>query len=391
MIALTQPFSLSAAGGGARILRSLVEEAPLPYQSIYASPFPEDAPADNELRIPRRPYFGSWPERLSRRFGHALEYTTVLSQSRFERTLASTFRRRGVTAVHSIPQGIEYWYTYRVARALGLPFFLTVHDDLSYNLRGYPYRHEAMDRLAEVWRNADERFVISDAMGREYNDRYGPRSYVRVTDGLHAVADAPKPRPSNRLHVYFMGAVHLAYEENFRSLIQALDHLQTKRPSLDVRLSIRGGVPFALPASSIPITVLGWGTQSDVERDMDQVDLLYFPLPFDEEFGSFVRLSLSTKMVTYLGSGLPILFHGPEKSAAGELLSTHNAGISAPTTTPTVLAKHLLAAHANTDPHVRNALALAHTQFRIEEQRRRFWTPILDTLGVSSPPTALAA
>ncbi len=39
----------------------------------------------------------------------------------------------------------------------------------------------------------------------------------------------------------------------------------------------------------------------------------------------FARYSLSTKMVTYAGSGVPILYHGPADSAAYELLNKNNA------------------------------------------------------------------
>lgn len=384
MLAFTQPYSLSAAGGGARILRSLVEDAPLPFFSIYASPFPDDSPAPREVRIPRRPHFGYWPERLSRHCYNVLEYSTLLSQSRFERDLTSTFQQRGVTAVHSIPQGIEYWYTYRVARQLGLPFYLTVHDDLDYNLQGNPCKSMAIEHLGEVWRSADLRYVISDAMGKEYNRRYGTRPYVRVTDGVTSIANVPLPRPSDRFHIYFMGAIHLAYKANFYALVQALDRLKVLYPSLDVKLSIRGGLPFDLPSASIPIQLLGWGSQADVEQDMTEADLLYFPLPFEAKYETFVRYSLSTKMVTYLGSGLPILYHGPEKSAAGDLLSSHEAGLLAPTTDPDALVDCLHSAVTNTNRYVQNALVLADSQFRIEEQRRRFWTPILEKLSPAS-------
>jgi glycosyltransferase involved in cell wall biosynthesis len=274
---------------------------------------------------------------------------------------------------------------------MGLPFFLSVHDELAYNLQAFPYRERAVRHLETVWRDADARFVISEAMGEEYNRRYGTRPFSIVTDGVRDVAAAPAARPAHRLRVYFMGSVHLAYEANFHALIHALERLQAQAPALEVSFTLRGGCPFDLPDTSVPVTRLGWGTQADVERDMADADLLYFPLPFEEEFEAFVRYSLSTKMVSYLGSGLPILFHGPSVSAAGTLLSTHDAGLLAPTLCPDALAETLSTPRASLDARTRNALRLADAQFRIEEQRHRFWTPILDAMPAAPDPLTPAA
>lgn len=385
MIAFAQPFSIAGAGGGSRILRSLLEDAPVPYLSVYASPFPTASSPSQEINVPRRPYFGYFLELASRKLGNALEYATLWSQRRFEREMTHVFQSRDIRAIHCIPQGIEYWYTYRVARALDLPYALTVHDELSYNVRTFPYSQRAIQHLGEVWREADARFVISDDMGQEYNQRYGKRPYTMVTDGVRTVPEDPKDRPENSFHVYFMGAIHTAYEANFHTLILGLERVQACNPNLDVHLTIRGGVPFSLPDASIPITQKDWGTQDEVEQDMNDVDYLYFPLPFEPEFDSFVRYSLSTKMVTYLGSGLPIVFHGPEYSAAGRLLARNNAAISLHTTDPDALAQSLTSTGKQRRSIVRNALSLANSQFRIESQRERFWGQMLELMNRSTP------
>jgi len=382
MIAFTQPFSITGAGGGARILRSLLEEAPIPYISIAASPFERETSTANEINIPRRPYLGHTVEHLFHRasglIGNVLEYGTLAWQSRYESQVREAFRSHGVTAVHAIPQGIEFWYTYRVAQQLSLPYILTVHDDLSYNLRNFPYEKRALGYLGEVWRGADIRFVISEEMGHEYNRRYGKRPFTIVTDGVRELPSQPRPCPRDSLRIYFMGAVHTAYEKNFVSLVHALSLLKVHAPSFDIQFTIRGGLPFALPETEIPVTVLGWGTQEDVELDMKQADVLYLPLPLESRFDSFTKYSLSTKMVTYLGSGIPILYHGPEQSAAGRILSKHHAAFMAHTTDTEKLVHALSSMSEERDRVVRNALSLTDSRFRIEQQRNRFWNPVLD-------------
>ena len=66
-----------------------------------------------------------------------------------------------------------------------------------------------------------------------------------------------------------------------------------------------------------------------IERDLENADLLYMPIPFGKEHENFARYSVSTKMVTYAGTGIPILYHGPTNSAAFGILGGNKAAISA--------------------------------------------------------------
>jgi hypothetical protein len=102
--------------------------------------------------------------------------------------------------------------------------------------------------------------------------------------------------------------------------------------------------------------------------------MLYLPLPFGKEHESFVRYSLSTKMITYLGSGLPIVYHGPIESAASQLLAQHQAAILLNSLDPHCIAENLIKAKGNTDAIVQNALNLGHQQFLLIEQKNKFWT-----------------
>lgn len=377
MIAFVQPYPLDGAGGGARILRSLTDDAPASFLSVVTCPQIRGELRENEVHVPQRPYFGSFLERANGRLGGILERATPLSQSRFEQTLKALFIRRGVTAVHAIPHGIDFWYAFRVARDLGLPYVLNVHDDLSYNLSNDPLLSLAEEKLGEVWREADHRFVISEPMGDEYNRRYGDRAWTMLTDGITSLPDAPAQRDPSTFQLYFMGSVHLAYERNFAAMVRALEHLQEKDPELDVEFVIRGGMPFRLPEASFPITLLGWGTQDELEADMASASMLYFPLPFEPEYATFARYSLSTKMITYLASGLPILYHGPGDAAACKLLGAHDAAILAVSDDVDSVAELLEnAAHDPTATArvVRNALSLGEDSFRLSAQRDRLWS-----------------
>jgi hypothetical protein len=148
---------------------------------------------------------------------------------------------------------------------------------------------------------------------------------------------------------------------------------------------LRGGFPFEVDTCGIPVDVRPWGSQEDVQNDLAEVDLLYLPLPFDEKHASFVRYSLATKLVTYVGSGLPIVLHGPADSAAALLLSEHGAAALATELDGQALAGAVMEAAAHGDQLVHGALHLARARFMIDDLRREYWGQLL-ALSVGGQP-----
>jgi hypothetical protein len=84
-------------------------------------------------------------------------------------------------------------------------------------------------------------------------------------------------------------------------------------------------------------------------------------------------------MVTYVASGIPILYHGPPDAAVHNLLKAHDAALLCTEATPDVLAEMLRVYINNkqmgTDS-ARNALELAHDSFNLSQIREKFWGAI---------------
>jgi hypothetical protein len=232
---------------------------------------------------------------------------------------------------------------------------------------GHPLKGQMVAALGKAWRSAKGIFVISDEIGQEYSRRYGAREYQIVTDGLTYVAEAPQSRPSRSLRVYFMGLFHPGYRANLRAVLDALKIVRSQHPDWDISVTSRSGYILCSVNTDA----------SEVETDLLSADLLYQPLPFEAELANFGRFSMSTKMVTYLGSGLPILYHGPEDAAAFKLLTGHRAAIMCTTLDAETIAKQLVEAASNREIIVNNALALARARFMLADQQRRFWEPIV--------------
>jgi hypothetical protein len=371
MLIFVQLFGLSSPGGGPRIFRALLQDAEMSFLSICTSPKrPPSTTIGPELHVPIRPYFGRLE---STRFAHYLQGLEGLLADRFQDQLLVACSRYQATGIHGLAHTFDFWYAYRVSQKLGLPYYLSVHDDLAYAMQGHSQCDQALSRIAEVWSAAKARFVISEAMGEEYCRRYGTQPFTVVTDGLVEFPPVPLQRPEKSLRVYFMGALHLSYAANFHALLKALAMFKRAHPDWVVSMTIRGGVAFPLSEPDVPIIILPWAPEVEVAQDITNADVLYFPLPFGDAYEGFVQYSLSTKMVTYLGSGLPILYHGPQVAAANQMLVKNTAAFVASALEPESIYKTLLEIHEQRQVVVKNALELGQRSFALPEIRTQFW------------------
>lgn len=372
MIVFVQPFGLSSPSGGSRILRTLLKDAPVSFISICTSPqAPPLTNVGQELHLPIRPYFGRIE---NTRLSNILNIFYFPFAVKFRDRLTEVCRSLKATAIHAIAHDLGFWYAYKVAQQLKLPYYLSIHDDLRYTLQGSLLFKEGMNKIAEVWQGAEGRFVISDELGKEYNRRYGQQAYTIVTDGLDKIPEKPQIRQIDSCRIYFMGLFHISYELNLKSFLQALELLHKLRPDWQITLTCRCGFinPKVLTAR-FPVTLLPFASEQEIRRDMERADMVYLPLPFGQEYESFVLYSLSTKMITYLGSGLPIIYHGPETAAASKLLTQHQAAILIHSLDPNCIAETLMKEQLKTTNIVQNALFLGDKQFRLIEQKNKFW------------------
>jgi hypothetical protein len=332
----------------------------------------------DEIRLPSRPDFG----RLERtRLSGSLGVFDPLLSRRFEARLSRALMEHQIKLIHLLVNGYSFMPVCKIASRLGIPYFITIHDDLEYLSVGHPLFRQMVAALGKAWRGAKGAFVISDEIGQEYSRRYGQRQYSVVTDGLKCVADTPQQRPENSLRLYFMGLFHNTYSQNLRALLDALKIVRSRKPDWEISVTCRcGSISLTTYQDDVPIKILPFAPEAEVEKDLESADLLYQPMAFQEQARAFARFSMSTKMITYLGSGLPIFYHGPEDSAAGKLLARHQAAVVCTTLDPEAIATQLLEAVTRCEAIVNNALTLARSQFLLAEQQRKFWTPIIAAL-----------
>jgi len=172
-----------------------------------------------------------------------------------------------------------------------------------------------------------------------------------------------------------MGLFHVGYERNLRVLLDGLSIMERANPLLTIQVTCRcEHIRAEVIDGWKRLTVLPFASETQIWLDLETTDLLYMPMPFGEEHEKFARYSLSTKMVTYAGSGVPILYHGPNTSAAFGLLQKNDAAVFVTSLDPHEIAETLSGLTQERRKEIAtNALGLAGRQFMLADQTRKFW------------------
>lgn len=383
-----QCFSLGDVGGGAKILRSVADHPPISVSSVCTGVGRSQSRwSGSETLIPIRPPLG----RLERtRFHWFGGYIEQLWQASFQRRLEEHLIRVGATDVHLLPHSWgDFEVGFRVARHLGLGVHVSIHDDFLYTAGSHPYLDRMEQALENVWREAATRFVISQEMGQEYCRRYGERSYLIHTDGSDPRMRLEFEPPSTEVNLYFMGMFNNTYIPNFTALTTALEkHQALFAQGRPLRFTIRthGFNAANYPGGDI-IKVLPFASVETVEAEMRLQHLLYLPLPLEPEWENLCKFSLSTKMVSYLAAGVPILYHGPESSAVAQYLRRNEAAIQIHSNDPEVIASSLekaLVDFSTLKSVSENAQDVVRRDFDARKLRDRFWNAILDRDGFAA-------
>jgi hypothetical protein len=381
MFVFIQCFSLADVGGGPRILRSVADNAPVSVASICTG-FGRNQSLWKglEMLVPFRPALG----RLDRtRFAWLGGYVESLWTGQFEQKLERQLQALGATDVHLLPHSWgDFAGAFRVAKRLRLRMHVSIHDDFTYTAGRHPKLRQLERMLGDLWWEAKTCFVISQEMGEEYCRRYGDRPFLVHTDGFKDRPRREYQSPTDEVKLYFMGMFNHSYVPNFRAILKAMESRMAKRQEArPIRFTIRthGFNPEVFPGKGI-VESLPFASSDVVEREMRSQDFLYLPLPFEEEWQNLCKFSLSTKMVSYLGAGVPIIYHGPASSAAGQYLLRSNAAIQLNSNEPEEIATTLENAFDDASALNRvseNAQNAVRRDFDAAALKRRFWDAIL--------------
>jgi hypothetical protein len=318
---LAMDYPLSAGGGGAVILRSLLGEAERS-RIVWASP---SLPAGNSPE----PDGGYALRRGSLRFGPMIKRRSqtldaLLAESLSDEILAVA-RGRGARAIWIVMHGAMVHVAARVLKRTTLPVHLTVHDDPPYGVALLSRRHVALVPLIErdlafALRRARSVDVISQSMADRYRIRYGVSSLVVHRGMAVPIASSPPRDRGEPLEVGILGNTY-GYPQLLLlagALIQASSvagvparivvigqgHGQRLRDELKGRLEVE---------------VTGHLEEAAAVERLRRCFLLYLNYPFSARARVLRQTSFPTKLSTYIQAARPLLVHAPADSSVAPL------------------------------------------------------------------------
>jgi hypothetical protein len=299
---------------GSALLYRLFQDYPpdrlLVLESVYRYSKPE-------LRLPGVRYGLVNPRaKRHRRFGSLL-YLTEISQH--VRTVSGQFGDFRPEALITLAHGSEWYPAYVVARSLGLPFYMIVHDAGHYvrpllRHRLFWWVEEVVFR--HVYRAARSRFCVSPFMEQDFRRRYGvPGTVMLPTVGgdCPVFDEPPEPVSGRPFRLAYAGSP----ETYFKEILFAEGCLK----KIGGELWIYGALPHErrdLIAAGFPEHRVfpPLPERELVQRLREDADATYLPMPFDEVHQLNMRLSFPSKLTCYTAAGLPVVIRGPKDCSA---------------------------------------------------------------------------
>ncbi len=222
----------------------------------------------------------------------------------------------------------------RVATKLGKPLVTTVWDppEGDWSVRaGYdPMSRRVLQSDFEDAQRASVRCgVASEPMQAEYRDKYGCESVVLIhgiDPGLRRSASKAM-NGDGRFVLGFAGNMYMTALPVWEALFTALSSVDWCIEGRQISLRLLAYRAYLECRSRANIEFLGWRPMAEAIGLISQTDVAYAPLWFDERHRPDVQLCFPGKIPTYLASGRPILYHGPEDSSVTRFLRRFPVGV----------------------------------------------------------------
>jgi len=168
--------------------------------------------------------------------------------------------------------------------------------------------------------------VTSEGMAETYKSRFGRdsvilRQYVE-TKGLCTNSFQNDERKGWLL--YFAGNAYAKQE--FETFLAALDLCGWTLHGLPVSLRLLGNRADYKATGPCRIEFLGWHPHDRALELAIECDLGYVGYWFDPARSEEAKNCFPSKMVSYMGVGLPPFFHGPADSSPAVFLNTYDVG-----------------------------------------------------------------
>ena len=318
---------VEASHHGSALLYRLLEEYETKNLLVVESDL---APSQPTRRLPGVAYRmlpTGWLRLLNSRF-HGL-YSAWLAWTAARRAIRVQRLLDGFApgAIVSVGHGYGWLTAAALAKRLGVPFHLIVHDDWP-RLSGIAHQWQGWleQAFAKTYREASSRLCVSPFMAEEYERRYGIAGSVLYPSRS---SDCPVFETAPTRVLAEEDELVIGYGGNGSpDIVSCLRDVAQVLAGAKARLSVFG--PFAeavqqeLLAISPAITFHGMVPYRQMITGLRATaDVLLVPMAFGEAARDNMIVSFPSKLADYTATGRPLLIYGPPYSSAVRWAGIH--------------------------------------------------------------------
>jgi len=224
-------------------------------------------------------------------------------------------------------------------------------ESMAHSLRlpGFQLRR-TLREYERVLQRAAALAVTSEGMEERYRREFG-RSSIILRQYVEPLAPPRNQSHGNRTEwlLYIGGSIYATRE--FETFLAALDLCGWMLHDRPVRLRWLGAGGIVKATGPRSIEFLGWRPLAEALEFASDCDLGYVPYWFDPARSLETECCFPSKMISYLGVGLPPFFHGPGSAGPALFLRKFDAGYVCTEQTPEAVLRHLGAALADPAEH----------------------------------------
>ena len=272
--------------------------------------------------------------------------------------------------------GKSYLNLYKVNRLSGklnVPFHVTVHDDPILEMPENK-KLKAKKLFEEVLSRASSIDVISSRMQTHYKQEFNVNSMV-ITRCI------PEDFPENNKIVkdkinILMGGYGNASEPWPLPLLEALENLNKTIPC---QIHLFDSKLKKYESSGVKVHDLV--DEQSFNAILSTTNIGYACDDLKPENAEFAKLSLPTKVITYIGAGIPFLYHGPLDSTVGDLLKQFETGIIVETNNPHDILRGFFTLVSNYDYYQGNCRLAKQKLFSRKVVQEFFFRNVMQSLN----------
>lgn len=269
--------------------------------------------------------------------------------------------------------GVTYNELYRLntlVSVISIPYHITVHDDPIEELTPNQ-KAEGTNLFRNILQKARTVDVISERMRQNYLRSYGTESIV-ITRGIPDNFPTNTSRVSGVVNI-LMGGFGNVSEPWPAPLIETV-HLLNK--SIQCHLHL---FDYKLNLwSSEHVHVYKNLPEASFNEILKTTHIGYACDDLHPSRLAFAQLSLPTKVITYIGAGIPFVYHGPKDSTVADLLAEYEAGIIVDTNNSDDLYEAFTKLLSNYNYYQQNCRSALERMFASSIVQNRFYHYLLD-------------